>query len=140
MVGMVSETVRIMGGERVLGRRVRVTDDLRRAVEAGLPVQALTEVARHIGEPGLRYRVVPKATLHRRKLRLSAEESARLERLARVTALAEWVWEDPDLARRFLLGHQAGLGGERPIDLARSELGAREVEELLMKLEYSLPV
>ena len=140
MFWQVSEVVRIMGGERVLGRRVRGMDDLRRAVESGLPVEALAEVTRHVGEPGLRYRVVPKATLHRRKQRLSPDESARLERMARTTALAEYVWEDQDLARRFLLGRQTGLGGERPIDLARSELGARQVEELLLKLEYSLPV
>jgi uncharacterized protein (DUF2384 family) len=31
------------------------------------------------------------------------------------------------------------LGGERPLDLARTDLGARQVEELLMKLEYALP-
>ncbi|HEY0151127.1 MAG TPA: antitoxin Xre/MbcA/ParS toxin-binding domain-containing protein [Longimicrobium sp.] len=29
---------------------------------------------------------------------------------------------------------------ERPIDLARTDLGAREVEELLMRIEYALPV
>ncbi len=139
MTGRVSETVRIMGGERVLGRRVRVMDDLRRAVDAGLPVQALNEVTRHLGGPELRYRIVPKATLHRRKTKLSPAESERVERLARIIALAEYVWEDAALAREFLLGSQGSLGGERPVDLARSDLGARQVEELLWQMEYSLP-
>lgn len=145
MAARVSEVIRILGGERLLGRRVRTTDDLRRAVEAGLPVLSLAAVIRHVAgaelpEGSLRYRIVPKATLHRRRERLSLEESERLERLARVTALAEEVWEDAGHAHEFLRNPQPQLGGERPVDLARTDLGARQVEELLMKLEYGLPV
>jgi putative toxin-antitoxin system antitoxin component (TIGR02293 family) len=83
---------------------------------------------------------VPKATLHRRRRRLSPEDSERLERLARLAALAEEVWEDPTLASEFLTSPQPQLGGERPVDLSRSDLGARQVEQLLMKLAYALPV
>ena len=145
MTPRVSEVVRIMGGERVLGRRLRTSDDLRRAVEAGLPVAALHHVAAHLargaaGASAFKYRVVPKATLHRRGRTLSLEESERLERLARITALAEEVWEDPELAREFLTSRQAQLADETPLDLARTDLGAREVEDLLWKIEYSLPV
>lgn len=139
MKGRVSETVRIMGGERVIGRRVRAMDDLRRAVEDGLPVQTLDEVTAHIGARDLKYRIVPKATLHRRKTKLSPSESERVERLARVIALAEQVWEDEGLAREFLMSAQTRLGGMRPVDMARSELGARQVEDLLWEMEYSLP-
>lgn len=139
-----AHVARILGGERTLGRRVRSLDDLRRLVEAGLPVAALAKVVAHVADAGaaagqLRYRIVPKATLHRRRSVLTLEESERLERLARVTALAEDVWEDEALAHEFLREAQPQLGGERPLDLVRSELGARQVEELLMKLEYALP-
>ncbi|HEX9636235.1 MAG TPA: antitoxin Xre/MbcA/ParS toxin-binding domain-containing protein [Acidobacteriota bacterium] len=139
-----TSVARILGGESILGRRVRTLADLRRLVEAGLPVASLTQVVRRLARSesaaaDLKYRLVPKATLHRRRLRLSAEESERLERLARITALAEWVWEDAELANEFLTSAQPQLGGERPVDLARSDLGARQVEELLMKLEYALP-
>jgi uncharacterized protein (DUF2384 family) len=57
-----------------------------------------------------------------------------------MTALAEEVWEDPALAHEFLSSAQPQLGGERPVDLARNDLGTRQVEDLLWKLEYSLPV
>jgi putative toxin-antitoxin system antitoxin component (TIGR02293 family) len=70
----------------------------------------------------------------------SSEERGRLERLARMTALAEQVWEDRALAHQFLNAAQPQLGGERPIILAQTEEGARQVERLLLKLEYSLPV
>ncbi|HET6228898.1 MAG TPA: antitoxin Xre/MbcA/ParS toxin-binding domain-containing protein [Longimicrobiaceae bacterium] len=135
---------RILGGNRTFGKRIVTVADLRRAVEGGLPVTALDQVVSYVigtgpGAAELRHSIVPKTTL-RRRLRLSAEESERLERLARMTALAEQVWESADLAHEFLTSPQPQLGDERPIDLARSDLGTREVEEVLMRIEYSLPV
>ncbi|HSL82600.1 MAG TPA: MbcA/ParS/Xre antitoxin family protein [Thermoanaerobaculia bacterium] len=64
--------------------------------------------------------------------------SERLERLARMTALAEEVWEDAELAHEFLTSPQPQLGGASPADLARSDLGTRQVEELLRRIEHSL--
>ncbi|HEX6038719.1 antitoxin Xre/MbcA/ParS toxin-binding domain-containing protein [Longimicrobium sp.] len=134
----------VMGGEGTLGRSISSIGELREMVEFGLPVTALDAVVRHVthddrGAAELKYRIVPKTTLRRRQ-RLDPEESQRLERLARMTALAEDVWEDPDLAHEFLTSAQPQLGGERPVDLARSDLGTRQVEMLLMKIEYALPV
>ena len=69
---------------------------------------------------------------------MPAQESTP-ERRAQIEALAERVWEKACLAREFLQSPQPQLGRERPIDLIRTEEGARQVEELLLKLEYSLP-
>jgi putative toxin-antitoxin system antitoxin component (TIGR02293 family) len=143
---MTASAIRVaerLGGEASIGRRVTTLADLRVAVEEGLPVATLDAVAAYLAhDPAeateLKHRVVPKTTL-RRRTRLSPEESERTERLARMSALAEQVWEDPELAREFMTAAQPQLGGERPIDLARSELGAREVELLLMRLEHALP-
>jgi putative toxin-antitoxin system antitoxin component (TIGR02293 family) len=134
----------ILGGPNVLGRRIETVGELRQSVEDGLPVASLDLVVRRVigdrpGAAELRHRIVPKSTLQRRR-RLTAEESQRLERLARVIALAEHVWEDVALAHEFLTSEQPQLDGERPVDLARSDLGARQVEELLLRLEYSIPV
>lgn len=133
----------ILGGRATLGRSIRNLQQLRTLVESGLPVKSLDHVSRYVAlnerdAAEIKYRIVPKTTLARRT-RLTLEESERLERLARITALAEDVWEDAELAHEFLHGAQPQLGGERPIDLARSDLGAREVEALLTKMEYSLP-
>lgn len=134
----------MLGGERTLGRDIRTVTDLRHAVEDGLPVSALDNVVRHVSRDDrsaaeLKYRIIPKTTLRRRQ-RLDPEESQRLERLARMTAMAEEVWEDADLAHEFLTSAQPQLEDERPVDLARSDLGTRQVETLLMKIEYALPV
>ncbi len=139
-----ARVARLLGGEKTLGRRIRTLDDLRRLVEIGLPLESLGKVVDHVSEPGaaagaLKYRISPKATLHRRRVLLSPEESERLERLARIAALAEDVWENTALAHEFLRSPQPQLGDERPIDLVHTDLGARQVEELLMKLEFGLP-
>jgi putative toxin-antitoxin system antitoxin component (TIGR02293 family) len=70
------------------------------------------------------YAIVPSATFKRRT-RLSPEESARTERLARVIALAEAAWEDADAAREFLNRPHPLLHHETPLAVAQSELGAR---------------
>jgi putative toxin-antitoxin system antitoxin component (TIGR02293 family) len=84
------------------------------------------------------YRMIPEATYKRRREHLKSEESERTERLARVIATAEYVWDDQKDAQRFLTTAHAQLDGQRPIDIALSELGARRVEELLWKLYYGI--
>jgi putative toxin-antitoxin system antitoxin component (TIGR02293 family) len=135
---------RIMGGEKVLHRRISTLGELRSAVEGGLPVGALEQTVRYVTSDArqaasLRDRIVPRTTRLRRE-RLKPEESERLERIARVMALAEEVWEDKADAQEFLHTPQPMLEGLVPLELAQSELGARQVEELLLRLEYSLPV
>jgi len=46
--------------------------------------------------------------------------------------------EDEHLARRWLSSPQRGLGGAVPLDYAETEIGAREVEDLLGRIEYGV--
>lgn len=86
----------------------------------------------------LLYRIIPEATYKRRREALSAEESARTERLARVFATARYVWDSDDEARAFLNTAHPMLQNQTPLDVSLSELGARRVEELLWKLYYGI--
>jgi putative toxin-antitoxin system antitoxin component (TIGR02293 family) len=144
-MGISAERVaEVLGGREALGTAVLTLAELRRTVERGLPVRSLDTVARRVAgndrdAAEIKYRIVPKSTLARRT-RLTPEESERLERLARLTALAEQVWEDDDRAHESLHATQPHLGGERPLELARSDLGARQVEDLLFRIEHALPV
>lgn len=84
---------------------------------------------------------IPARTLARRKEqgRLEPEESDRLLRVARVFAKALDLFEgDAAGARAWLSGPQRALGGERPLVLARTDLGAREVEALAERLEHGV--
>ena len=136
----------ILGGEDVLRAEVHDLGDLEQVVARGLPAEALRRTVRYtVGEgPGARAladRLVPPATRKRRAgAALTPEEGARVERLARVMALAERVWEDHGKAQSFLARPHALLEDRAPLDVAQTELGARRVERLLLKLEYGLPV
>ena len=135
----------MLGGERILKRKVRSLADLQETVSAGLPKTALRHCVSHV-LPNPRearnflYKVIPEATYKRRRSVLKLMESERTERLARVVAAAEHVWDDTDESREFLISTHPLLGGKAPIDLARTELGARRVEELLESIFHGLPV
>lgn len=130
---------------KVLGikRPVHSLQQLAAMVQAGLPKESLRHVVEHVAaNPQERrvamFAIIPEATYKRRKHRLKHDESERTERLARVIATAEYVWNDPADAREFLMTPHSGLGQQRPLDVAVTELGARAVEELLWKLFYGV--
>ena len=130
---------------QVLGLRQSVTsiEQLEQQVESGLPKASLGAVARHVygtspDAAALMQRVIPAATFHRRGEELKPHEGERVERLARVIATAEHVWDSAEDARAFLSTGHAMLGGKRPIEVALSELGARRVETLLWSLFHGL--
>jgi putative toxin-antitoxin system antitoxin component (TIGR02293 family) len=140
----VSHIADVLGGEPILRRRLGSLAALNDAVAEGLPKGALRQTAGRIfagkiEQRQLMNRIVPEATFKRRRDRLSAAESERTERMARVVANAEYVWGDRDDARRFLTTPHPALRRRRPIDAAMTELGARQVEEILGKIFHGLP-
>jgi|SRR5579884_268692 len=134
----------VLGGARVLGHAVTSLLELNEAVQRGLPKSTLRNVVRRVFPDGaeqraIMHRIVPEATYKRRRERLSAVESERTERLARVIAMAEEVWEDRDQARRFLTTPHPEMGGKTPVEAAFTELGARQAEEVMARIVYGLP-
>lgn len=84
---------------------------------------------------------IPKRTLQRRKKegRLQPEESDRLLRASRVFQRAlDLFEEDLDAAKVWLSSPQPALGGMKPLEMARTDLGAREVERLIGQLEHGV--
>jgi putative toxin-antitoxin system antitoxin component (TIGR02293 family) len=140
----VERVAEVLGGKAVLKRPVRTWGELEQMVRDGLPKRSLQLVASRAlpdGEPAssLVYRVVPVATFKRR-VRLTPEESARTERLARVVALSESIWNDDEETRAFLNRPHPLLDNRPPIEVASTELGARRVEQLLHSAEQGLPL
>jgi putative toxin-antitoxin system antitoxin component (TIGR02293 family) len=134
----------VLGGWHILRRRLGSLAALNDAVAEGLPKAALRQTASRIfmdkiEQKRLMNRIVPEATFKRRRDRLSAAESERTERVARVVANAEYVWGDRDDARRFITTPHPALRGRSPLDAAMTELGARQVEEILGKIFHGLP-
>ena len=131
-----------LGGERTLGARLASVGDLHEAVRRGLPREVVHELARaaaHGTDDRRRvaHLVASEATLKRSKV-LSPTASERAERLARVVALAHDAFGDPSQAQEWLHRPNAVLGAA-PIVLAVTDLGARQVEQVLANIEYGLP-
>jgi len=117
--------------------------ELDELVAHGLPKGALKASVDRVCKSGeerkrLLYRIIPEATYKRRRTHLTADESGRAERLARVFATAEYVWNSEDDARAFLSTPHPMLQGHTPLDVSMTELGARRVEALLWKLYYGM--
>ena len=120
---------------------------LHHAVARGLRASLLSDVAALVGATrdeaaAVRRSVLPDSTWKRRKGKtLSPVESDRTARLARVTALALETWHGNLAAvREFLHAPHPELDGERPLDALTTDVGARLVEDVLIRLRHGLPV
>jgi putative toxin-antitoxin system antitoxin component (TIGR02293 family) len=132
------------------GKGRRVPMSLMSEVEKGLPLAALDRLTKAIApdNASFAFRLVSRATLARRRkalatsrngaaARLSADESARVARLAEVWALARAVWGGDPAARAFLFRPHPMLEGRRPIDVVlANEFGRPLVEGILGALQY----
>jgi putative toxin-antitoxin system antitoxin component (TIGR02293 family) len=133
--------VGVLGGKKVFISKVQSDLDLHRLIEAGLPFRALTEAAKAFGVPTRTMANVvgiPRSTFDRRKnqQRLSPEESERVYRVARIFALALLAFETPDIAADWIHKPNRALAGEKPIDMLKTEAGAREVENVLGRVIF----
>jgi putative toxin-antitoxin system antitoxin component (TIGR02293 family) len=112
-------------------------------IEAGLSFRAVQNFQKALAIPMETVASVlgmSRATLHRRKNqgKIDKGESERLVRYQRLLQKAEDVFGDAKSAREWLTHKQVGLGNVIPLEFAKTELGAREVENLLGRIEYGV--
>ena len=136
------QIVDLLGGARVVGE-VRDPIEMARAVRRGLPWAAFEALlaALAISQAELAATLhIRSRTLSRRKDsgRLEAMESDRLCRLARVFAHAVEVFEAGERARDWLASENRALGGQRPLALLDTDAGAREVDDVLGRIEHGI--
>ncbi len=125
----------------VLGIPVSTISSLVVAVRKGFPYESILRLQRAYqlspDEVGTLVQI-PARTLTRRKAsgRLKADESDRVLRAARLMQQATALFNnDPAAARMWMTTPQPSLGGETPLGLASTEIGAREVEDALGRIE-----
>ena len=97
---------------------------------SGVSVQSLAET---IG--------IPERTLARRRAagRLAPEESERLLRLSSIFEKAVGLFEgDVSAAVQWLVTPKRTLENQTPLQYMRTEIGAREVENLIGRLEHGV--
>src|SRR5260370_6690341 len=129
-----------LGGRRALGAQVSSEADLARIVRRGIRLRVLDHVLRAgFSKQEIERFIIPARTWTHRKTKrepLSLEESDRVVRLTRIQALAEDVFGDARKANRWLREELGILDGKSPLELARTESGARLVEQLLAKIDW----
>ena len=113
-------------------------------LRVGLPMQELDDLQASLDVPAEKLAPmlgISKATFHRRKgagRKLKPAVSDRVVRFARLLGKAVKVFGDIEDAKQWLNSPQFGLGGVVPLDYAQTEIGAREVENLLGRIEYGV--
>lgn len=113
-------------------------------LDLGLPLSELTDLQAGLDLPSERLAPllgISTATFHRHKAagrRLATAVSDRVVRYARLLGKATQIFGDRADANRWLASPQFGLGGAVPLEFARTEVGAREVENLLGRIEYGV--
>ena len=112
-------------------------------IRRGLPMEELTALAAWlaISEEELAPLLgISRATLHRRKKtgQLETPESERIVRIGRLMARATEVLGSEKAAREWLRTPAIAFRGESPLAYLDTEIGAREVENLLGRLEHGV--
>ena len=119
--------------------RIRTGDELAAMVEKRLPVTTIKSLVRGgLSDAEVYQLIVPRRTLAHRIARhqaLSKDESDKAVRVARITAMAEQVFGEPERAWRWLRKAQERFGGKAPVDMLATEAGARLVEEMLVQID-----
>jgi putative toxin-antitoxin system antitoxin component (TIGR02293 family) len=114
-----------------------------REIERGLPLSTLEDFSAYSGiaVKDLLEVVIPARTLKHRRQRqepLNLDESDRLARVARLYELGIKVFGDPDKARRWLTKPKMRFEERTPLTLMHTDLGGRQVEEMLIQIDEGM--
>jgi putative toxin-antitoxin system antitoxin component (TIGR02293 family) len=117
--------------------------ELRAAVRRGLPFSAFDALLKAVALPQRELALVlgiPDRTIARRReaKQLTAVESDRLYRVARTVAHTVSVLGTIEKARTWLTRPNRALGDEPPLALLDTDIGARQVEDVLLRIEYGI--
>lgn len=140
---VLKDTFAILGLARA-GGTVSTMLDLLPLIREGLPTKALESVAKMMELSALstvEHLGLAKRTYARRVEEgkpLTAEESERIFRLARVFAQATSTLGERAKARRWLLTANRALGGAVPVTLLDTDIGAGVVFDELGRIEHGI--
>lgn len=127
----------------IRGMRGRSVSEMVAVVNRGFPIGTVERLMKRYGIPEsylVEVMHISPSTYRRRKRsgRLSADESDRLVRIAGLYAMAEDVLGDSVSSANWMREPNRSLGGETPAAYAVTEVGAREVEDLLGRLAHGI--
>jgi putative toxin-antitoxin system antitoxin component (TIGR02293 family) len=137
--------VDILGGTKVLGRKLKNPLDAHELLLRGLPSATLTHAIGRLAslhDPASLEKAIGVSwrTVQRRKAdparRFNKEQSSRIWKFAEILAKATAVFGSREAAEEWLERPAIGLEQRRPIDLLSTAAGIEIVETHLGRLEY----
>jgi len=120
--------------------RLELSDE----IQAGFPFNSFVILTRSLGVTNKELAELVQIntrTLNRRKKegKLKADESDRLLRFARIYTYALGLFEgDKVAAQNWLSSGNQALKGDSPLEVSKTEEGARELENLIVRLEHGV--
>lgn len=148
-VSLPQRAARLMGGSRVLGKRIASELDAHDLVARGIAASALHHLVDNLEVIDIGTALEDGIGLSRRTYQrtkenpgrsLSVEQSGRAWRFAEVLALATDVMGTQELGEKWLERPALGLDGRRPIDLLATPAGASAVEVYLQQIKHGVYV
>jgi putative toxin-antitoxin system antitoxin component (TIGR02293 family) len=131
----------LMGGKLGVSK-IRSGEDLASLVEKRLPAGAIKALVRGgLSDAEVYQLIVPRRTLAHRIAKhqpLSKEESDKAVRVARITAMAEQVFGEPERAWRWLRKPKPRFDDKTPVGMLATEAGARLVEEMIVQIDHGM--
>ncbi len=131
--------------DAVIGLNLISTDknELIKIIKKGLPISTFEKIQKEleVSADTLASTVnIASRTLARRKKegRFQPDESERVLRIASLIDRALQVLHNQGRVKLWFKSPQKGLGGKTPLEYADTEPGAREVEDLLGRLEHGV--
>lgn len=128
----------------LLGFQSSGVEDLIQRVERGFSYKALESIQRIVGLATAEFaplvQMTPRTLARRKEVgRLETHESDRLLRISRILGQSIGLFEgEVEAARNWLKSPILAFGEKSPIELCATEVGAREVEILIGRLEHGV--
>jgi putative toxin-antitoxin system antitoxin component (TIGR02293 family) len=136
------KVVNLLGGAKVFHRKLLDSNEMAEVLRAGFPFAAFQALVKAIAAKPVDLAEVlgmAERTLARRKGgKFKPIESDRLYRVAYITMLATETLGSLEKARDWLFAPNRALGGLTPISGLDTEIGQRQVEDILSRINYGI--
>jgi len=144
MVSSINLITEILGGARIIGKKIKNVLDFLSVTDKGLPIAALKKLQKRMQFTNVELSKVldmSESTLQRRLKsghRLDKKESEAAIHLASVWAKGIEVFENDDDFSIWLQTKNSALASNKPIALLHSPIGRDEIKDLLSRIEWGI--
>jgi putative toxin-antitoxin system antitoxin component (TIGR02293 family) len=132
----------LLGGRKVFRRDLRKPEEMTKVLREGFPFAAfhalMSAIAVRPADLAELLGIAERTLARRKGQHFTPIESDRLYRIAYIALLAKETLGSLEKARAWLLSPNRALGGLLPINGLDTEIGERQVEDLLNRINFGI--